>query len=503
VDDQLSGQEVLRGLLMADGYNLVFAGEGTEALAIAAELTPDLVLLDVMMPGMDGFDVCRHLRASEQLAETPVIMVTSLDDRESRLEGLEAGADDFVSKPYNRAELRARVRTLTRLNYHRRMHIQALQLERDRTRAILEAVGEAVMVYGPDGGIEYVNPAASDLYGYAYQEFIGQDWYSWQNIQTQSDLHNAILERIDHFQTWRGEVTSRNKDGELRDVALTVAPLIQKDTDAEPTGFVSVHRDISPLKRAEKSKTEFVSNVSHELRTPLSVITLLSDNLETLYDRLPDQKRRKMIRDIQKHTQVLNDLIGDVLEISRIDSGRVSMERTQLDLRRLVREQVRELMPLVQDKFQMLQVLGNGQLELCGNRAQLGQVVRNLLNNAIKYTPEGGQIECEYASLYLPGLDATALDTWPGLANLSGHRWAAVRVTDNGVGMAVEHQEHLFERFYRIKSEQKIRGTGLGLSIARDLVTLHNGQIAVRSEPGVGSTFAVYLPLQVEKDVIV
>jgi PAS domain S-box-containing protein len=404
VDDQISGQEVLRGLLMAEDYHLVFAGDGSEALDIAARLLPDLVLLDVMMPGIDGFEVCRQMRSDKLLAETPVIMVTSLDDRESRLEGLEAGADDFVSKPYNRAELRARVKTMTRLNYHRRMHIQALQAERDRTRAILEAVGEAVVVSGGDGTIEYLNPAVSALYGYTYQELIGQDWYGWQNIQDSSGLYQAILDRIDRCQTWRGEVISRDKNDNFCDVALTVAPLFDQkaNPDRNPSGFVSVHRNISPIKQAERSKTEFVSNVSHELRTPLSVITLLSDNLDTLYDRLPDDKRRKMIQDIQKHTQVLNDLIGDVLEISRIDSGRVSMDRTHLDLRQLIREQVRELMPLIQEKFQTLQVFGNDHLELWGNVPQLKQVVRNLLNNAIKYTPEGGQIECEHANLCLP-----------------------------------------------------------------------------------------------------
>ncbi len=119
VDDSPPGRQVLEELLFGQGYDLAFAGDGPEALRQAAAITPDLILLDVMMPGMDGFEVCRRLRSDPHLAEVPVVMVTALDDGASRLLGLEAGADDFISKPFNRAELRARVKTITRLNrYH-------------------------------------------------------------------------------------------------------------------------------------------------------------------------------------------------------------------------------------------------------------------------------------------------------------------------------------------------------------------------------------------------
>lgn len=121
VDDELVSRYTVEVLLAAEGYTLVFAESGDEALKKAVELIPDLMLLDVMMPGMDGFEVCHRLRANPRLAELPIVMVTALDDRESRLRGLEVGADDFMSKPFDRAELRARVRTITRLNRYRRL----------------------------------------------------------------------------------------------------------------------------------------------------------------------------------------------------------------------------------------------------------------------------------------------------------------------------------------------------------------------------------------------
>jgi two-component system cell cycle sensor histidine kinase/response regulator CckA len=136
VDDLAANRETLIELLDAGGYRLLEAADGPAALQAAAEHAPDLILLDVMMPGMDGFEVCRRLRADERSAEMPVILVTALDDQASRLAGIEAGADDFITKPFNRAELRARVRTITRLNRYARLHHERakLQLAEQRIR---------------------------------------------------------------------------------------------------------------------------------------------------------------------------------------------------------------------------------------------------------------------------------------------------------------------------------------------------------------------------------
>ena len=130
VDDQQRGREALEELLLAPEYEFAFAGDGAEALRQAAHLLPDLILLDVMMPGMDGFEVCRRLRATPRLAEVPVLIITALDDQQSLLQGFAAGADDFISKPFNRIELRARVKTITRLNRFR-----TLWAERDKLEA--------------------------------------------------------------------------------------------------------------------------------------------------------------------------------------------------------------------------------------------------------------------------------------------------------------------------------------------------------------------------------
>ncbi len=131
------GREALEDLLYGQGYTLALAADGPEALIQAAALTPDIILLDVMMPGMDGFEVCQRLRADPHLAEVPVIMITALDDSTSRLRGLEVGADDFITKPFNRAELRARVRTITRLNRYHSLLDERAALQQAHTDLLL------------------------------------------------------------------------------------------------------------------------------------------------------------------------------------------------------------------------------------------------------------------------------------------------------------------------------------------------------------------------------
>jgi two-component system, cell cycle response regulator len=160
VDDEPAGRETLAALLLTQGYQLAFAAGGGEALRQAAEIQPDLILLDVMMPGMDGFEVCRRLRADPALGEVPIILLTALDDRADRLSGIEAGADDFVSKPFDRVELRARVRTIMRLNRYRR-----LLAERGKLARVIEFAPDGLLIVDQTGLIALANPAIVQMLG--------------------------------------------------------------------------------------------------------------------------------------------------------------------------------------------------------------------------------------------------------------------------------------------------------------------------------------------------
>lgn len=694
VDDDRVTRQLLSGMLLAEGHAVTLCGDGGTALRTAREALPDLVLLDVLLPGLDGYGVCRALRRDPVLAEVPIVLLTALDDRESRIKGLEVGADDFLSKPFDRVELLARVRAITRLNRFRRMLQERQQLqqteeqlharlhdlevlnalilrtahtldeaqivqagaralaeafaparvwirrvaedgrrfgpaalaassgdgdangterraggrppaarrldaadaaamlaaprtrltgaadpaaegaesqrlllpllvrealeavlelapeaprrfadhdiglaesigsavsqawanarlyqqlqahadtleatvatrthelaaERDRIRAILEALGEAAFVTDTSGKVQYVNPAAADLTGYRREELVGvhlNQWHPDRRVE-------CVFERLARDPAcpledlwWEGELVGRRKDGTYFDAMLTIAPLPAPQEASRAIGFVGVQRDITPLKEAERMKHRFASNVSHELRTPLSVITLLSGNLDALGERLAPQKRSAMVKDIRRHAQVLDELITDVLEMSSIDSGRLSSDLQLLDLAPLLRDEMQRLAPLAERRQQRLAASGEESLLVRGDGRQLRRVVRNLVNNAVKYSPEGGHIDCRWELLRADAARAPRPD-WPGAELLDPGQWAALRIRDDGMGIDPADQERIFERFYRVNSQTNVPGTGLGLAITRELVQLHSGRVAVASTPGLGSTFAVYLPI--------
>lgn len=542
-DDELTAQKLIAGILRSQGYHILFARDGVEALAQAGMYVPDLILLDMMMPNMDGLETCRRLRADPLLAEVPILMITAYDDREVRLDGIDAGADDFIVKPFDRDELRLRIRTILRLNRYRKLllernqrrqaedelqryvwHLEAmvsqrtaeLEQERDQTRAILEAVGEAVIVSDVNGTITYANPAAERLHARAAADLVGRSWLTLLSDEQASRVRPEVMSCIKTGQSWIGEGVLEQPDGNDLDVAITITPLFDLSSPGELRGVVSVKRNITPLRAAERMKNEFVSNVSHELRTPLSVVTLLSSSLRSLYDRIGDEQRRAMIGDICVHSQLLSDLISDVLEISRIDSGRVEHEHHLLDLSSLVREEVARQQPLAEKKQLRLSDHSSESLPVFGNERQVRQIVRNLLNNAIKYTREHGAIRCEQTLVqvdtFAPGAerfdaegpqrhwdgDLPGVERWPGMAELPAGAWVGVRVSDTGIGIAPEHLPRLFQRFSRVNVESNVPGTGLGLAIARELTRLNYGFLNVASVEGVGSCFVLYLPLHAE-----
>jgi CheY-like chemotaxis protein len=281
VDDEPGGRDTLEALLIAEGYQLAFAGTGPEALAQAAVLRPDVILLDVMMPGMDGFDVCRRLRTTPALADVPVILVTALDDRDSRLRGIAAGADDFVTKPFDRAELRLRVRAITQLNRYRR-----LSAERLRFAWTIAHADDGYVMVEADGRITSANPRARCYLGlpddpqlpvpgtfldWAHRHYAcepAEAWAAWP--APSSDAAPRYLVRAE-------TPTARGFWLHMESYAPTL--------HADPVGVVRL-RDVTAQMATQRDMRTFHHLLSHKLRTPLhqmrGILTLLADDTDMM-----------------------------------------------------------------------------------------------------------------------------------------------------------------------------------------------------------------------------
>jgi PAS domain S-box-containing protein len=247
VDDEPFGRKTLEALLAIYNYQLAFASNGQEALQQAATLTPDLILLDVMMPGMDGFEVCRKLRADPLLSEVPVIMITALDDRESRIQGIEAGADDFISKPFDHTELRTRIRTITRLNRYRN-----LLDERARFERLIQLSPDGLLIVADSSLILQANPAMLRMLGdqnVVTEQIVGQPLLSFiASDQRESCFANFKSVIANSTQEVRFETMMVRLDGTRFPVEITGGHVVWSNTPAMQTNV----RDITERKHAEE-----------------------------------------------------------------------------------------------------------------------------------------------------------------------------------------------------------------------------------------------------------
>ncbi|NBD35970.1 MAG: hypothetical protein GVY30_08215 [Chloroflexi bacterium] len=245
-------------------------------------------------------------------------------------------------------------------------------------------------------------------------------------------------------------------------------------------GTAIVLRDVTALKAIERMKARFMAGVTHELKTPLAVIKMHIKNLAHYYKRLSSHRREKLLSSAQKQVDLLEELIENILELSRLDAGEAQLEMSKLNLVPLVEQIITEMNTLATSKDVTLQWQKPSAAKSALVRAddkQMACVVRNLVDNAIKYTPESGNIKVTIIS-----------------ENEGNKPWAGVRVKDTGIGIPSEAQARIFERFYRVDPSHTVPGTGLGLSIVKEIVTAHGGTITLESESGKGSTFEIRLP---------
>jgi len=335
----------------------------------------------------------------------------------------------------------------------------ALAEERRRFQAVLESMVEGVLLLDAERRVTLFNPAASRLLGLP-PEPLGRGLLE---LSRSPALH-GLVERAR-----AGEVAEAELDaGPLRRLRARAAPLAGSSEVS-----VVVH-DVTELRRLEAIRKDFVANVSHELRTPISVIRANAETL--LAGALEDGERaRGFVEALLRNAERLSALISDLLDISRLESGARRLERRPLDLAEAVRQVLESVEPAAVSRGHALASAVPPGLMAVGDDKALAQVLTNLLDNAIKYTQDGGRILVR-----------------------GGHQPGAVRleVVDDGPGIEPQHRTRIFERFYRVDKgrSREMGGTGLGLSIVKNLIEALGGQVGV--EPGArsGSVFWITLP---------
>ena len=484
VDDSDTNLGLLESVLAAEGYELHLASNGKEACDAALRLQPDLVLIDVMMPGMDGFAVCRYLRATPLLAGIPIVMLTALNDLASRLQGIEAGADDFISKPFSMPELRARIRTIIRLNRYR-----ALAEQRARFERLFAFSPSAILIIGPDGTLSalnamaealFVRPAGPPLHGAALDSFLP------------ASAVGLILRLIASARSgsYPPPVTLRlptpGTDCILQVRAAGLAEsngpqvmLILDDVTAEVRAreaLEAMNRNLDGLVRARTSQLEeanqlllsYAAFVSHDLRSPLSVVMGYLSYLETGPLQL-DPAVKSCVGRAYAASVMMEEMITNILRLA-VDEHAAIRPDVTINPRPVIDrlcEKLGGLWPDVPVRFivhPMPLVLSTPPL--------LDRVFFNLIVNAIKYAAGCGA----------PVVEIGGFDSPEG---------PVLYVRDNGVGFDARDADRLFREFSRLPGAEASDGLGLGLSLVAKLLRAHHGCIWADGRPGEGATFFV------------
>ena len=476
-DDNADMRTYVRQLL-APMYEVESVRDGAEALAAATKRHPDLILTDVMMPRLDGFALLEQLRATPALRDVPVMLLSARAGQESRIQGLDAGADDYLVKPFSARELVTRVGAML----ERRRAREAMSLRTAQYKTLLQAAPLGVYVVGQDFTIRDVNPSAERAFG-DIRELVGRDFAEVMALLWPAPYAQEVVRLFRRtLDTGEPHFTAEHIEQRLdRGVTEYYEWQIHRIPLPDGPGVVCYFRDISShvqarvrLETSNRQKNEFLAMLAHELRNPMAPIRNVADILS----RNPQDGQRPAITEIlRRQVSVLSRLVDDLLDVSRITQGRIELKRRPVQISEVIAQAVETVQPLLSERRQRISVMSHGTLRLNGDLTRLVQCVVNLLSNAAKYTQPEGEIRVE-----------SSVD----------HGEAVLTVTDNGAGITAELLPYVFDLF--VQGDRTLDraqgGLGIGLSLVKRLVEMHGGRVAASSPgSGRGSTFEIRLPL--------
>lgn len=482
VDDEQSIREGSERILSRMGCQVFTASRGEEGLELLSREPVSIVLLDMKMPGMDGMEVLKEITLRHK--QILVIVITGYATVETAIEAMKKGAYDFIPKPFEPDQLRivinrALEKQLLTLEAEkselaRKRTMLDLDTEKSRVRTIIESLPNGVLVTNAGGRVVLMNPACRQCLGLPQNKETG---LPVADYIADDGLCRLIMEISEGCHVDYDDIPTYEfaPSGEIYLLARARPVLGEK---RECLGTVVTFADITTMKVLDRLKSEFVAKVSHELRSPLSTIhEQLALVMKDMVGEMSKNDAHLLSRAKEK-TQGLISLIGDLLDLSRIESGSVCHEAKLVQLEELLKGVVDFLGTRAKAKKQSLSLhLPKETLPpLTSDPIALESIFGNLVTNAINYTPEGGDIKV--------------------IADQAGVN-LRVKVQDNGLGIEARHLEKIFERFYRVQNEKTryITGTGLGLPIVKGLVDSMRGVIEVESEPGRGTLFTVLLPI--------
>lgn len=474
VDDEKHINNALVHFLTVLGYRVVAAFDGEEALQLILQNKPDLILLDVVMPKKNGFDVCRTVRSREDTRNIPIIMLTTLSDQRDRIKGIEAGCDEFAQKPVSFEELKIRIKSLLKINYYRSM-----VNEKEKFEMIVHAVHDGIFVLDNRLKVTNANPFGLrllnltpvtvkelDIIDYIKSNFVVD---ASCNLKEPRGNNDVVFE------------ISRPESGSVQGLFLFAGMQYLYDPDGKLSSAILTVRDVTEFKKEEKVKRNFISLISHKLLTPLTVVLgnqyLLK---EKGYANFNEYQKRLVEHTLNK-TEQLNQLIQKLLLFVEVYAGSFNDQKEDIRVGAFVQGAVKRYFSEKQKsdiQYDIDVQCEDRRVNMITRHLEL--IVTNLLDNTIIHNNK----KEKKVTIKL------------GNSRTNGREYASIIVEDNGAGIPNEEYSNIFDTFYQVEkcfTGQK-KGFGLGLAMVKQLVEQYGGTIGVTSKLDQGSVFTICLP---------
>ncbi|MEA1984504.1 MAG: response regulator [Euryarchaeota archaeon] len=468
VDDEPYNVSLMEAYLSLD-YDTIGAFSGEEALEKIRTKDVDLVILDIMMPGMSGYDVCKIIKNDVKTQFIPVIMATALFEKNDQIRSIEAGANDFLSKPVDQLELKTRVRSLISVK-----HLSdSLVAERDQAQRYLDIAGVIVVAIDLDQKVSLINRRGCEILGRSEDEIVGKNWFEvavpeYEQQQVRDIFDDLISGNGQDYESCENQIVTRDGDKRL----ISWSNRILTDEQGNITGVLSSGEDVTKeryaikeLEHSNELKDLFIDVMRHDM---LNTVGLVKGFTEVLLKKVTDEGQLNMLKTIKRNNLKMISLIENAARFAKLESiDHIQFQR--MDLYSIIDDVINSFSDQITEKQMKVDLVTEGEAQTMVNPL-IEEVFVNLISNAIKYSPEKSMISIDIVD---------SADEW------------TVKVIDQGEGIAAEDRSQIFERFMRV-GKTNVKGTGLGLAIVKRIMDLHEGEFGVEDNPGgKGSVFWV------------
>jgi PAS domain S-box-containing protein len=536
VDDNEDVRALYKTVLESSGYEVQTAGNGKEALDQIERQHPDMVVSDIMMPEMDGFQLCRKMKSNDDLKDIPVVLFTvTYTDPDDRKLAMEVGACRYIVKPMDAStfvdtinelieslkeaglqpppsagkKTEQEIDELQHTVLVNKLHKKIVELEKTNldliaSRAELQQLAtaisqtaESIIITDVDGVIQYVNPGFEKVSGYSKEEAVGQKPSILKSGRHDDTFYAQLWKTISSGKVWSGHFINKRKDGTYYEQNASISPIL--DSDGKIINYVAVKSDVTEnirlenqLRQAQKMESlgTLAGGIAHDFNNILTIIMGYADM--ALASQEVGSTAWDDLQEVIKASNRAKELVKQILTFSRYSE----QQRGPLQIKVLVKEAVKLLRATIPTSIKFNVDIDPGCGLVLADPNQIQQVIMNLCSNAYHaMRHSGGELTVTLSEI--------RMDDGGYIGDVAVPAGAYVRldVRDTGTGIDKNLLDRIFEPYFTTK--QKGEGTGLGLAVVHGIVKGHQGYITVDSEPGKGSVFSVFLPRIEDGDVII